>query len=48
MTDAGGAQSAGAVGASDSSTGQDRDWPVCSCGRVLFLLARTAQGQSQP
>jgi len=39
MDDAGGVQGTGIVGVNDSSTGQDRDWPVCSCGKFLLLFA---------
>lgn len=48
MDNAGGAQGTGIGGASGSSTGQDCDCPMCSCGKFLFHLAQTAQGHSQP
>lgn len=38
MDDAGGMQGVGTIGASDSSTEQDRDWPACSRGKFVFLF----------
>lgn len=47
MDDAGGMQGVGTIGASDSSTEQDRDWPACSRGKFVFLFVQIAQGHSR-